>query len=63
VDHIIRKKRINKKLGIVLILTGLVSLLNPFFIKGLIYPFNIFKSYGYRIVENQSVWFLEKLGI
>jgi len=62
VDHIIRKKRINKKLGIVLILTGLVSLLNPFFIKGLIYPFNIFKSYGYRIVENQSVWFLENWG-
>ena len=62
VDWIIRKKEINKKISIVLILTGLVSLLNPFFIKGLIYPFNIFKSYGYRIVENQSVWFLENWG-
>ncbi len=62
VDHIIRKKSIDKRISIVLILTGLISLLNPFFIKGLIYPFNIFKSYGYRIVENQSVWFLENWG-
>ena len=52
-----------KKLGLILGLTFLASLINPFFIKGLIYPFNIFKNYGYRIVENQSVWFLENLGI
>jgi len=62
VDRIIREREINKRLGIVLFLTGLTSLLNPFFVRGLIYPFNIFKSYGYRIVENQSVWFLENWG-
>ncbi|MBU1177509.1 hypothetical protein KKH96_03655, partial [Patescibacteria group bacterium] len=46
-----------------LILTSLVTLINPFFIKAILEPFNIFKDYGYRIVENQSVWFLQKLGI
>ena len=50
-------------LPIILILTSLASLINPFFIKGVLEPFNIFKNYGYRIVENQSVWFLRNLGI
>lgn len=36
-----------------------VSLLNPHFINGLIYPFTIFGNYGYRVLENQSVFFLE----
>jgi hypothetical protein len=53
----------NKMLGLVLVLTSLVTLLNPFGIKGLLYPFDIFKNYGYRIVENQSVWFLENWGM
>lgn len=48
---------------LVLILVGLASLATPFTLRGLIYPFLIFKNYGYRIVENQSVWFLENLGI
>src|SRR3989344_4634538 len=39
------------------------GLINPFFIKGLLYPLNIFREYGYRIVENQSVMFLQKLGM
>jgi MFS family permease len=52
-----------KKISLVLILTSLFTLLNPFGIKGLLYPFNIFRNYGYRIVENQSVWFLDRLGI
>ncbi|MFH1671539.1 MAG: hypothetical protein ABH889_02070 [Candidatus Portnoybacteria bacterium] len=57
-------KRIkDKKLWLTMGLTALATLLNPFFIKGLLYPFNIFRNYGYRIVENQSVWFLEKLGV
>lgn len=36
-----------------------VSLLNPHLINGLIYPFTIFGNYGYRVLENQSVFFLE----
>ncbi|MFH0906955.1 MAG: hypothetical protein V1829_01745 [bacterium] len=51
-----------KNLGIVFFLTAIVSCINPFGLKGVLYPFNIFRSYGYRIIENQSVWFLENLG-
>ena len=47
------------KIGIV---TVLLSLVNPFGYKVLLYPFLIFRDYGYRIVENQSISFLENLG-
>ncbi|MFH1461094.1 MAG: hypothetical protein ABIF84_01600 [Patescibacteria group bacterium] len=62
VDRWISVKKINRKIGLCLILTGLASLISPFGLKGLLYPFNIFRDYGYRIVENQSVWFLENWG-
>lgn len=39
----------------------LVGLINPNFIKGLLYPLSIFKNYGYLIVENQSIKFLENI--
>lgn len=41
----------------------LVCLFNPNTWRGLLYPFNIFKNYGYQIVENKSVFFLEHLVI
>ena len=63
VDRLISKKKVFNKFGLILILTSLATLINPFFIKAVLEPFNIFKDYGYRIVENQSVWFLQKLGI
>ena len=63
VDRIIKKRKFLNKLFLILISTSLVTLINPFFIKGVLAPFDIFKNYGYRIVENQSVWFLQKLGI
>ncbi|HUW24085.1 MAG TPA: hypothetical protein VMW04_00490 [Patescibacteria group bacterium] len=37
------------------------SFLNPAGLKGLWYPLQIFKGYGYRLFENQTVWFLDKL--
>lgn len=40
----------------------ILSLINPFGYKLLIYPFLIFQNYGYRIVENQSIAFLENIG-
>ncbi len=50
-----------------LFFVGLVSflaaVLNPHFLKGVLYPLNIFKNYGYLIVENQSIKFLENLNI
>lgn len=39
----------------------LACLVNPNHIKGLLYPFKIFTNYGYEIVENKSIFFLEKL--
>ncbi len=39
----------------------LTCLFNPNFIRGLLYPFNIFKNYAYEIAENKSVFYLEHL--
>ena len=44
--------------GILCVLAGFI---NPNFIKGFLYPLSIFKNYGYLIVENQSIKFLENL--
>lgn len=52
-----------RRLTITGILCLIAGLINPFFIKGLLYPLNIFRQYGYMIVENQSVRFLEGLGM
>ena len=38
----------------------LVSLINPFGIRGLLEPFNIFQEYGYQIIENQTIFFMHK---
>lgn len=38
----------------------LASLINPFGVKGLLAPFNIFQNYGYMISENQSIIFMQK---
>jgi hypothetical protein len=52
-----------KKLTVVSILSVLAAFLNPFGWRGLIYPLQIFKNYGYTIVENRSVNFVETYGI
>ena len=52
-----------KQLTLAILTTTTASFLNPFGIKILLYPLNMSKNYGYKIVENQSVWFLEKLNI
>lgn len=43
--------------------SALTSLITPFGLEGLLYPFVIFGNYGYEIVENQSVLFLENWGM
>jgi len=43
-------------------LTIIFSLINPHGIQGALFPFQIFKNYGYLIVENQGVLFLQNLG-
>ncbi len=47
-------------LGSALILTA-TTLLNPNHIRGLLYPLNIFRNYGYQIAENKSIFFLSSL--
>jgi len=37
-----------------------ISLANPFFSQGLLEPLNIFRNYGYMIIENQSIFFALK---
>lgn len=39
----------------------IASLFNPNHIRGLFYPLNIFRNYGYEIVENKSIFFLQNL--
>lgn len=46
---------------VTIIASGFTTLINPAGINGVLYPLKIFKNYGYRIFENQSVWFIEKL--
>ncbi|MFA6193959.1 MAG: hypothetical protein WC726_03815 [Parcubacteria group bacterium] len=62
-EEFLEKVKGAKNLTAVLILSTLAALLNPFGWKGLVYPLWIFKNYGYTIVENKSVWFVENYGI
>ena len=50
-----------KKLSIILVLTSITTLINPYGLRAVTYPFTIFQNYGYRVVENQSIYFLENL--
>lgn len=50
-----------KELGKIFLLSILASCFNPAGLRGVLYPFFIFGNYGYRVLENQSVWFLDKI--
>ena len=50
-----------KRLVCVFGATLLAALANPFSLSGVLAPFTIFKNYGYDLVENKSVLFLERL--
>lgn len=54
-------RAVRKKLSLALILVIGAACINPFGLRGVIAPFTIFRNYGYRLVENQTVWFIEKL--
>ncbi len=51
-----------RMLGIVFVLSVIASLINPHFLKGFLYPLNVFDNYGYTIVENQTMFLLENIG-
>ncbi|MBI4668219.1 MAG: hypothetical protein HY747_03380, partial [Elusimicrobia bacterium] len=50
-----------RQAGLILLLVAAAALVNPFFIRGAFYPFFIFENYGYRLFENQSVVFIQRL--
>ncbi|KKS33400.1 MAG: hypothetical protein UU95_C0033G0006 [Parcubacteria group bacterium GW2011_GWC2_42_12] len=52
-----------KNIGLILFTSCLALLANPAHIYGAIYPFNIFGEYSYRVLENQSVGFLDNLSV
>lgn len=58
-----KKIRKIKSLLLVLILTALASLANPFGLKGALHPLNVYKNYGYTVAEEKSVWFAENYGL
>jgi len=43
------------------IVIAAICLLNPNTIRGLLYPFNIFRNYGYEIAENKSIFYLSNI--
>ncbi|MEK6818611.1 MAG: hypothetical protein AABY10_01620, partial [Nanoarchaeota archaeon] len=50
-----------KLLLVIFVLSGVVSLVNPSGLTGLLYPLNVTKNYGYTIVENQTMFLLESI--
>ncbi len=47
-----------KSLRKLLIATALINVINPSGLWGMLTPFNIFKEFGYRLAENQHVFFM-----
>ncbi|MDD5489573.1 MAG: hypothetical protein PHP25_02760 [Candidatus Moranbacteria bacterium] len=62
-EEFAKKIKMVKVLTFMLFLVSLASLVNPFGLEGLLYPLKIFKNYGYTIVENKSVSFVENYGV
>ncbi len=56
-----KQKDFDKKSMILVFAAILSAVINPNGIYGMTYPLNIFKNYGYTIVENQSLFFLNGL--
>lgn len=50
-----------KRLGLATILSGVITLVNPNFIAGALYPLRVFQNYGYSIEENQNIFFLQSV--
>ncbi|OGE29253.1 hypothetical protein A2867_05200 [Candidatus Daviesbacteria bacterium RIFCSPHIGHO2_01_FULL_40_11] len=51
-----------KPLGVIFLLSVMASLINPSGIRGFLNPLTFNQNYGYTIVENQTMFFLENIG-
>ncbi len=60
VDALLNHKLYVKKLFFILLSSVIASMLTPFGIHNLAYPFFLVNNYGYRILENQSLFFVQK---
>lgn len=60
-ESFIYNKRLSIPLTGTILVSGLISIINPSGINGLLYPLSIFNEYGYRLFENMSVTFLDNL--
>lgn len=56
-----KKWTVFKNLGGLFLVVLLATLINPFGLEGTLAPLSIFKNFGYRLAENQPVWFIEKI--
>jgi hypothetical protein len=50
-----------KNLALIGFISVFATLLNPAGLQGLLFPFQIFQNYGYRVLENQTFFFLKKI--
>lgn len=57
IDRIFHKE-LTVKMVLIGVFMGLATLVNPHGLMGALYPFKVFGNYGYSIVENQSIFFL-----
>ena len=57
------RRRDAPALALTLGAAGLGSLVTPFGLDGLLYPFTILNHYGYQVLENQTVLFLQARGL
>jgi hypothetical protein len=67
-EEIVRKRKNLKQkptviLALVFLLCCLATLINPHGFAGATYPLHVFQNYGYTIEENQTMFFLEGLGL
>ncbi len=63
-ETLVRKDFVKaKSITLVLTLASIATLISPYGLAGALYPFTIFRNYGYTIVENQSIHFLQNYGL
>ncbi|MEK7564989.1 MAG: hypothetical protein AAB501_02000 [Patescibacteria group bacterium] len=61
VEALTKKSILTRKMSLVFLLSIIATTLTPFGLKSTLAPLTIFKNFGYRLVENQPVWFIEKI--
>lgn len=50
-----------REIGVILGLSLASTLLNPAFLSGALHPLHIYENYRYRVLEEQTFWFIENI--